>query len=128
VGAGKSKSPLIDTKHAVKLLGTMQGGYNIGTLIDVLDNDELAPIAVQVGASTCCAAIMLELRLVHARLKLRGCSNVVARRCGARDHSQHKCPGDVECFVERDVERHVECVFFSHATTHSTSALEKNGR
>ena len=43
---GKTKSPLIDTVHAVKLLGTMQGGYNVTTLIDALDTDALAPTAV----------------------------------------------------------------------------------
>ena len=45
---GKTKSPLIDAKHAVKLLGTMQGGYNVQTLIDALDTDSLAPTAAEV--------------------------------------------------------------------------------
>jgi len=48
---GKTKSPLIDTVHAVKLLGTMQGGYNVTTLIDALDTDALAPTAVAVSFS-----------------------------------------------------------------------------
>ena len=30
---------------AIKLLGTMQGGYNIQPLVDALDSDELAPAA-----------------------------------------------------------------------------------
>ncbi|MCA0973833.1 bifunctional aconitate hydratase 2/2-methylisocitrate dehydratase [Halomonas denitrificans] len=39
---GEATSPLIDKVHAVKLLGTMQGGYNIATLVELLDNPELA--------------------------------------------------------------------------------------
>ena len=30
---GEASSPLIDRKHAVRLLGTMLGGYNIATLV-----------------------------------------------------------------------------------------------
>ena len=39
---GEASSPLIDKIHAVKLLGTMLGGYNIQPLIDCLDDDTLA--------------------------------------------------------------------------------------
>lgn len=39
---GEAESPLIDKVHAVKLLGTMQGGYNIATLVELLDDAELA--------------------------------------------------------------------------------------
>ena len=46
---GKTKSPLIDAAHAVKLLGTMQGGYNVGTLIEALETEALAPIAAEVS-------------------------------------------------------------------------------
>lgn len=42
---GEAISPLIDKKLAVKLLGTMQGGYNITTLVTLLDNKELASLA-----------------------------------------------------------------------------------
>ncbi len=42
---GKASSPLISAQHAVKLLGTMQGGYNIEPLLNALDNPELAPLA-----------------------------------------------------------------------------------
>ncbi|PSF05451.1 bifunctional aconitate hydratase 2/2-methylisocitrate dehydratase [Marinobacter fuscus] len=42
---GEAKSPLIDSKKAVQLLGMMQGGYNIETLVDLLDNPELAELA-----------------------------------------------------------------------------------
>jgi aconitate hydratase 2/2-methylisocitrate dehydratase len=39
---GEAQSPLVDKVHAVKLLGTMQGGYNIATLVELLDDAELA--------------------------------------------------------------------------------------
>jgi len=42
IAKGEAASPLIDKLHAVKLLGTMQGGYNIATLVEQLDNPELA--------------------------------------------------------------------------------------
>jgi len=42
---GEAASPLIDKKKAVQLLGMMQGGYNIATLVDLLDDSELAKLA-----------------------------------------------------------------------------------
>ena len=42
---GETSSPLLDKKKAVELLGTMQGGYNISTLVDLLDDSELAQVA-----------------------------------------------------------------------------------
>ena len=42
IAKGEATSPLIDKVHAVKLLGTMQGGYNIATLVELLDDAELA--------------------------------------------------------------------------------------
>ncbi|WP_404417408.1 bifunctional aconitate hydratase 2/2-methylisocitrate dehydratase [Vreelandella aquamarina] len=42
IAKGEATSPLIDKIHAVKLLGTMQGGYNIVSLVELLDNAELA--------------------------------------------------------------------------------------
>ncbi|MDY7218900.1 bifunctional aconitate hydratase 2/2-methylisocitrate dehydratase [Denitrificimonas sp. JX-1] len=45
IAKGEATSPLIDKAHAVKLLGTMQGGYNIETLVGLLDNTELAELA-----------------------------------------------------------------------------------
>ena len=47
VTKGEAHSPLIDGKHAAELLGTMLGGYNIVPLIELLDDEALAPIAVQ---------------------------------------------------------------------------------
>ena len=42
---GEAQSPLIDKKQAVKLLGTMLGGYNITTLVQLLDDAGLAEAA-----------------------------------------------------------------------------------
>jgi aconitate hydratase 2/2-methylisocitrate dehydratase len=45
-------SPIVSPEHAIKLLGTMQGGYNIEPLINQLDNDVLAPLAVKALSHT----------------------------------------------------------------------------
>lgn len=45
VAKGEAQSPLIDKKEAVKLLGTMQGGYNIETMVSLLKDSELADTA-----------------------------------------------------------------------------------
>ena len=47
VAKGEASSPLLDKVRAVELLGTMQGGYNIATLVELLDNDELAAVAAE---------------------------------------------------------------------------------
>jgi aconitate hydratase 2 / 2-methylisocitrate dehydratase len=42
---GEASSPLVNKEKAVKLLGMMQGGYNIATLVQLLDNAELSALA-----------------------------------------------------------------------------------
>jgi len=49
---GEVTSPLVDRKKAAKLLGTMQGGYNIEPLVALLDDAELAPISVKALSHT----------------------------------------------------------------------------
>lgn len=49
---GECTSPLITPVHAIELLGTMLGGYNIVPLIDALDDDALAPTAVKALSHT----------------------------------------------------------------------------
>ena len=44
---GEATSPLLTKQRAVELLGTMQGGYNIVTLVELLDDEELAPAAAK---------------------------------------------------------------------------------
>ncbi|WP_288589630.1 bifunctional aconitate hydratase 2/2-methylisocitrate dehydratase, partial [Marinobacter sp. UBA5687] len=45
IAKGEASSPLVSKEYAVKLLGMMQGGYNIETLVELLDNSELAELA-----------------------------------------------------------------------------------
>ena len=45
IAKGEATSPLVSKEYAVKLLGMMQGGYNIETLVELLDNSELAELA-----------------------------------------------------------------------------------
>lgn len=45
IAKGETSSPLITKQRAVELLGTMLGGYNIGTLVELLDDAELAQLA-----------------------------------------------------------------------------------
>lgn len=52
ITTGEAKSPLIDPALATKLLGTMLGGYNIATLIDCLDNAQLAKVATHALSHT----------------------------------------------------------------------------
>lgn len=47
VAEGSASSPLISPEYATELLGTMLGGYNIHALIELLDDDKLAPIAAK---------------------------------------------------------------------------------
>ncbi|MFE8071559.1 bifunctional aconitate hydratase 2/2-methylisocitrate dehydratase [Marinobacteraceae bacterium S3BR75-40.1] len=41
----EATSPLVDKRKAVELLGMMQGGYNIATLVELLDDADLAELA-----------------------------------------------------------------------------------
>ena len=47
VAKGEATSPLIEKKQAVELLGTMLGGYNITTLVELLDDTELGETAAK---------------------------------------------------------------------------------
>ncbi|MCW8345199.1 bifunctional aconitate hydratase 2/2-methylisocitrate dehydratase [Vibrio sp. ZSDZ65] len=49
---GEVTSPLVSREKAAELLGTMQGGYNIESLVSLLDDDALAPIAVKALSHT----------------------------------------------------------------------------
>jgi len=44
---GEASSPLIDAAAAVKLLGNMHGGYNVATLVNLLDDEALAASAAE---------------------------------------------------------------------------------
>jgi len=47
IAKGEATSSLISKQRAVELLGTMQGGYNIATLVELLDSAELAAVAAE---------------------------------------------------------------------------------
>lgn len=47
VALGKEKSLVISRAKATELLGTMLGGYNIGPLIELLDDAETGPVAAE---------------------------------------------------------------------------------
>lgn len=49
---GEEKTPLISPEKATELLGTMLGGFNIAPLVDLLDNEQLAPIAANALKNT----------------------------------------------------------------------------
>ena len=52
IAMGKASSPMLDKAAATKLLGTMLGGYNIQPLVDLLDDDDLAPLAAKALSNT----------------------------------------------------------------------------
>ncbi|GGB37057.1 aconitate hydratase B [Oceanisphaera marina] len=52
VAKGEVTSPVVSAEQATELLGTMQGGYNIAPLIELLDLDALAPIAAHALSHT----------------------------------------------------------------------------
>ena len=45
IAKGTAKSPLVSPQLATQLLGTMQGGYNINSLVELLDDPALAKTA-----------------------------------------------------------------------------------
>ncbi|HNY31691.1 MAG TPA: bifunctional aconitate hydratase 2/2-methylisocitrate dehydratase [Fibrobacteria bacterium] len=47
IAHGEASSPLISAEKATELLGTMVGGYNVASLIELLDTPALAPLAAQ---------------------------------------------------------------------------------
>ena len=52
VAKAETACPLIDAARATELLGTMLGGYNITPLVDLLDDEQLAPIAAAALSKT----------------------------------------------------------------------------
>lgn len=52
IAVGALSSPLITPVRAVELLGTMQGGYNVASLINFLEFEELAPVAAKALSHT----------------------------------------------------------------------------
>ena len=57
IAKGQSSSSIVSAELATELLGTMQGGYNIATLVELLDNPKLAPKAAN---ALCHTLLMFE--------------------------------------------------------------------
>ena len=47
IAKDETTSPLVDKKHATRLLGTMLGGYNVESLIGLLEDEEVGEIAAE---------------------------------------------------------------------------------
>ena len=52
VAQGNAVSPVVSKERSIFLLGTMLGGYNVEPLIDFLENDETASMAVEALRNT----------------------------------------------------------------------------
>ena len=89
VATGAASSPLIDKQLAVKLLGTMLGGYNISTLVELLDDSELANAAAD--------------ELCHTLLMFDAFHDVAERASHGNDHAQRVMQSwaDAEWFTNR---------------------------
>lgn len=89
VAKGEANSPLIDRARAVELLGTMQGGYNIATLVELLDDAELAPAAAK--------------ELKHTLLMFDAFHDVEERAKAGNSHAQALMQSwaDAEWFLSR---------------------------
>ncbi|MCG8426239.1 MAG: bifunctional aconitate hydratase 2/2-methylisocitrate dehydratase [Chromatiales bacterium] len=90
VAKGNASSPLIDSVKAVELLGTMLGGYNIAPLIEALDDDALAPTAVNA--------------LSHTLLMFDAFHDVKEKADAGNTHAQSilQSWADAEWFTQRD--------------------------
>ena len=70
IAKGEATSPLVSKEYAVKLLGMMQGGYNIETLVELLDDSDLAELAGEQLKKTL-------LMSVHHSVGSTTCSNPI---------------------------------------------------
>ena len=52
IARGEKQSPIVSKAHAVELLGTMLGGFNVEPLIALLSDQELAPVAAKALSHT----------------------------------------------------------------------------
>ncbi len=74
VAKGEVGSPLITPSHAVQLLGTMVGGYNVATLVELLDSPALAE-----AAADALSAMLLVFEAYHD-VKAKADNNPAAQR------------------------------------------------
>jgi aconitate hydratase 2/2-methylisocitrate dehydratase len=77
IAKGELTSPLISPKYAVELLGTMMGGYNVQSLVDLLQSDE-ADLAST--AATALSKTLLVYDAFHDVLELAQAGNPYAKQ------------------------------------------------
>ncbi len=87
---GEASSPLIDKSKAVTLLGNMHGGYNITTLVELLDDAELAEQAAS--------------ELKHTLLMFDAFHDVEEKAKAGNEHAKGVIQSwaDAEWFTNRD--------------------------
>ncbi|MFT5452296.1 MAG: aconitate hydratase 2/2-methylisocitrate dehydratase [Enterobacterales bacterium] len=87
---GEATSPIISKEAAVELLGTMLGGYNISTLVELLDDDSLAELSAK--------------QLKHTLLMFDAFHDVAdkAKAGNAQAQSIMQSWADAEWFTNRD--------------------------
>ncbi len=90
IAKGKTSSPLVDKEQAVELLGTMLGGYNITTLIELLDDNELADLSAK--------------QLKHTLLMFDAFYDVAEKAKAGNAHAKEVIESwaDAEWFTSRD--------------------------
>ena len=89
---GETSSPLLSKQRAVELLGTMQGGYNIATMVELLDSAELAEVAAEQLKHT---LLMFDaFHDVAEKAKAAGVEKVAFDRSGYRFHGRIKALAD----------------------------------
>ena len=89
VATGSVASPVVDKKLAVELLGTMLGGYNVATLVNLLDDSELAAAAAT--------------ELCHTLLIFDAFHDVAERASNGNSHAQRVMQSwaDAEWFTRK---------------------------
>jgi len=89
IAKGEASSPLIDKAQAVQLLGTMIGGYNIATLVSLLDDAQLGALAAD--------------QLCHTLLMFDAFHDVAAKAKAGNAHAQRVMQSwaDAEWFTSR---------------------------
>ncbi|MDO8724452.1 MAG: bifunctional aconitate hydratase 2/2-methylisocitrate dehydratase [Candidatus Methanoperedens sp.] len=90
IALGEKQSPIISPRDAVKMLGMMKGGYNLETLIELLEDNELGGLAAEALSDT-----ILVFSFFDKILELSG-SNPHARKViesWAKAEWFTRCPG-----------------------------------
>lgn len=77
IAKGEATSPLISPKQAVELLGTMMGGYNVQSLVDLLQSDDAELAAT---AAIALSKTLLVYDAFHDVLELAESGNAYAKQ------------------------------------------------